>query len=179
MTGAPDPHKIRVRAWRKAAAVTAAVAVLLVVLYATQATDVRAGADGQVADPASNDQQRARAESELSLWEVLADAVASRFWKPDTPDPSAAAGVDVQVIGAGFGRTGTDSLRRALDMLGYKTYHMTENVKSGHMDLWNELALRPDVPGARPGTRSAADADKVLDVLAADGYTASTLPQLR
>ncbi|KAI7897817.1 uncharacterized protein BX663DRAFT_526980, partial [Cokeromyces recurvatus] len=30
----------------------------------------------------------------------------------------------LEVIGAGFGRTGTDSLRAALNMLGYKTHHM-------------------------------------------------------
>ncbi|KAF1798619.1 P-loop containing nucleoside triphosphate hydrolase protein [Mucor lusitanicus] len=30
----------------------------------------------------------------------------------------------LEVIGAGFGRTGTDSLRTALNMLGYKTHHM-------------------------------------------------------
>ncbi|KAG0171117.1 hypothetical protein DFQ28_001572 [Apophysomyces sp. BC1034] len=30
----------------------------------------------------------------------------------------------LQIIGAGFGRTGTHSLRVALDMLGYNTHHM-------------------------------------------------------
>ncbi|KAI9485352.1 MAG: P-loop containing nucleoside triphosphate hydrolase protein [Benjaminiella poitrasii] len=30
----------------------------------------------------------------------------------------------LEVIGAGFGRTGTDSLRIALNMLGYNTHHM-------------------------------------------------------
>lgn len=30
---------------------------------------------------------------------------------------------DFKVIGAGLGRTGTDSLRKALTDLGYKTYH--------------------------------------------------------
>ncbi|CAO3625030.1 unnamed protein product [Mucor fragilis] len=30
----------------------------------------------------------------------------------------------LEIIGAGFGRTGTDSLRTALNMLGYKTHHM-------------------------------------------------------
>ncbi|KAI8877192.1 hypothetical protein K501DRAFT_337602, partial [Backusella circina FSU 941] len=36
----------------------------------------------------------------------------------------------LQVIGAGFGRTGTDSLREALNILGYNTHHM----KSMFMD---------------------------------------------
>ena len=32
----------------------------------------------------------------------------------------------LEVIGSGYGRTGTDSLRSALNTLGYKTYHMKE-----------------------------------------------------
>ncbi len=40
--------------------------------------------------------------------------------------PTAAAGKQLKVIGAGMGRTGTDSLRTALNELGYKTYHMCE-----------------------------------------------------
>ncbi|KAI9493593.1 P-loop containing nucleoside triphosphate hydrolase protein [Zychaea mexicana] len=30
----------------------------------------------------------------------------------------------LQIIGAGYGRTGTDSLREALEILGYRTHHM-------------------------------------------------------
>ena len=37
----------------------------------------------------------------------------------------------IKVIGAGFGRTGTDSLREALCELGYKCYHMHELHKHG------------------------------------------------
>ena len=37
----------------------------------------------------------------------------------------------VGVIGAGLGRTSTDSLRQALDVLGYKTDHMSEVVRHG------------------------------------------------
>lgn len=33
---------------------------------------------------------------------------------------------DLKVIGSGYGRTGTDTLREALNELGYKTYHMHE-----------------------------------------------------
>lgn len=42
----------------------------------------------------------------------------------------------IQVIGAGFGRTGTSSLKKALDILGYNTYHMTENFKHFHFTFW-------------------------------------------
>ena len=47
----------------------------------------------------------------------------------------------LHVIGAGFGRTGTDSLRQALEMLGYHTYHMTEVVYNNlddHVMLWRD-----------------------------------------
>jgi hypothetical protein len=47
-------------------------------------------------------------------------------------------GCDMQVVGAGFGRTGTLSLKRALDDLGFgPTYHMQEVVKRpSHVDAW-------------------------------------------
>lgn len=45
----------------------------------------------------------------------------------------------MQVIGAGLGRTGTDSLRTALDLVGYKTYHMTEAGKYGDSARLNEF----------------------------------------
>jgi hypothetical protein len=38
--------------------------------------------------------------------------------------PAAAA---LEIIGSGYGRTGTDTLREALTDLGYKTYHMKGN----------------------------------------------------
>ncbi len=54
----------------------------------------------------------------------------------------------IKVIGAGFGRTGTNSLKVALDILGYNTYHMKENFKHGHYRFWikvsNEYHNRKD-----------------------------------
>lgn len=48
----------------------------------------------------------------------------------------------LKVIGAGFGRTGTASLKRALEQLGFgPCYHMSEVLSNGgHMDLWNAAA---------------------------------------
>eukprot|EP01084_Bolivina_argentea_P057938 105805_1 len=48
------------------------------------------------------------------------------------------------VIGAGFGRTGTTSLKAGLNTIGYKCYHMTEVImrKDGdktHKKLWQFL----------------------------------------
>jgi len=40
------------------------------------------------------------------------------------------------VIGAGFGRTGTMSTKAALEILGYKTYHMREAMGQGHLRGW-------------------------------------------
>lgn len=47
----------------------------------------------------------------------------------------------LQVIGAGWGRTGTESLKKALEILGYnKCYHMFELLKDGsRLQFWEEL----------------------------------------
>jgi len=47
----------------------------------------------------------------------------------------------LQVIGAGFGRTGTQSLKVALEELGFgKCYHMTEVIKSpARLKQWTEI----------------------------------------
>lgn len=48
----------------------------------------------------------------------------------------------LNVIGAGFGRTGTLSLKLALDQLGFgKTYHMRELFEHpGHAETWTRMA---------------------------------------
>lgn len=53
----------------------------------------------------------------------------------------------LDVIGAGFGRTGTMSLKAALEHLGYPCYHMVECFPQGpeHWKLWEQVgAGRPD-----------------------------------
>jgi len=43
----------------------------------------------------------------------------------------------LQVIGAGWGRTGTTSLKAALSILtGGACYHMKDNIQNGHSSLW-------------------------------------------
>lgn len=43
----------------------------------------------------------------------------------------------IEVVGAGLGRTGTASLKKALEILGYDpTYHMFENLKQKHNVFW-------------------------------------------
>ncbi|KAJ3036849.1 hypothetical protein HDV00_002331 [Rhizophlyctis rosea] len=50
----------------------------------------------------------------------------------------------MEVIGAGFGRTGTMSLKVALDQLGYKCHHMIEVFKADkeHAELWTEAYMK-------------------------------------
>ena len=47
----------------------------------------------------------------------------------------------LKVIGAGFGRTGTLSLKIALEQVGFgKCYHMVEILrKPSHMRLWTQI----------------------------------------
>lgn len=48
----------------------------------------------------------------------------------------------LKIIGAGFGRTGTSSVRHALGELGYNCYHMSEVLfrpeKKGDIDFWRK-----------------------------------------
>jgi len=48
----------------------------------------------------------------------------------------------LKVIGAGFGRTGTESLKKALEILGFgKCYYAFELVKDGkRIGCWEQLA---------------------------------------
>ncbi|KAI7882023.1 hypothetical protein K492DRAFT_145421 [Lichtheimia hyalospora FSU 10163] len=53
----------------------------------------------------------------------------------------------LQVIGAGYGRTGTDSLRTALNMLGYNCHHMREMFQYGrHPEKFTEAFKHPEKP---------------------------------
>lgn len=52
----------------------------------------------------------------------------------------------LQLIGAGFGRTGTLSLKQALEALGLPCYHMSEVVRRPeHVELWRR-AWRGEAP---------------------------------
>lgn len=46
----------------------------------------------------------------------------------------------VEVIGAGWGRTGTSSFKKALEILGYNpTYHMVEVIENNHVQFWQRV----------------------------------------
>jgi hypothetical protein len=54
----------------------------------------------------------------------------------------------MDVIGAGFGRTGKLSLKAALERLGFSPcYHMVEVPRRGHGPFWRE-AMRRKVRGS-------------------------------
>lgn len=66
----------------------------------------------------------------------------------------------IQVIGAGFGRTGTESLCSALTVLGFNTYHGTKALRYGHLKLWNEWF--------------ETGSEAVFDALSTEGFNATT-----
>lgn len=66
----------------------------------------------------------------------------------------------LKIIGAGFGRTGTASLKVALEsLLEAPCYHMSEVIgKSGHADRWLEAAAgKPDWPAIFDGYAATVD----------------------
>jgi hypothetical protein len=65
----------------------------------------------------------------------------------------------LKVIGAGFGRTGTLSLKLALEQLGFgPCYHMTEVFRLGSERLWLDAADgRPDWEGIFDGFAATVD----------------------
>lgn len=71
----------------------------------------------------------------------------------------------LEIIGAGFGRTGTVSMKAALEILGFgPCYHMREilarrpGYNDGHLELWSEhaRALSAGRPSPMPWTRLLA-----------------------
>lgn len=69
--------------------------------------------------------------------------------------------MSLQVIGAGFGRTGTASMKRALEMLGFgPCHHMFEvNGSPEQVEVWRAIAAgaTPDWRVALRGYRSCVD----------------------
>lgn len=66
----------------------------------------------------------------------------------------------LDVIGAGYGRTGTSSLKLALEILGFgKCYHFTEMARAGHVSRWLAITRgeRADWDALFRGFRSTTD----------------------
>jgi hypothetical protein len=63
-----------------------------------------------------------------------------------TAQPLQPQRMDLKVIGAGFGRTGTESLREALRILGIDPcYHMSDVYQNSHTDVWHAKAQGGDI----------------------------------
>lgn len=52
----------------------------------------------------------------------------------------------MDVIGVGMGRTGTTSIQRALEQLGYRAYNFEAVMREDHFDAWRRLAEGTEEP---------------------------------
>lgn len=78
----------------------------------------------------------------------------------------------LQVIGVGLGRTGTRSLKEALDILGYKTFHTEEMLHQPTLlDLFYRLVFLPEP--AKLHARQVHD-EILSEITSVAGYTATT-----
>lgn len=75
----------------------------------------------------------------------------------------------LEVIGVGYGRTGTYSLTLALEQLGYKTLHTQHMYETpAILDMWDEKIFTPAI---RSG--NAALGTPNFDLIASSGFTAT------
>ena len=80
----------------------------------------------------------------------------------------------ITLIGAGYGRTGTDSMRVALAQAGWRPYHKKELVQRDHTSQWDRYAAVRNVPGATDEDPAVvAAADVLLDFIEAAGFNAT------
>ncbi|KAL7516282.1 hypothetical protein ACHAWX_001314 [Stephanocyclus meneghinianus] len=71
----------------------------------------------------------------------------------------------LEVIGSGYARTGTDTLRTALNELGYKTYHMKEIIQGKLLsDIHDWIALAEN---------NCSDLEVLRDLFERGGWTAT------
>lgn len=83
----------------------------------------------------------------------------------------------MKVIGAGLGRTSTNSMRMALQRLGYKTMHMFEVLEGPEKHIlgpaWGKFAMTPGVLGSKLEDLPTAAVDELLTTHAKLGFNAS------
>ena len=65
------------------------------------------------------------------------------YWKSDQDNFSRMS--QLEVIGAGFGRTGTYSLKTALEILGYPCHHMETVALEGQGKIWARIVKGENV----------------------------------
>lgn len=87
---------------------------------------------------------------------------------------------DIQVIGAGLGRTGTMSLKRALEDLGYNPYHMETKMENlaTHAPLWyawGRAVLSEDADAIDATTRDLFELWRTTGINATTDFPACVL----
>ena len=94
----------------------------------------------------------------------------------------------MEVIGVGMGRTGTTSIQRALEELGYRAYNFESVIHEDHFDAWRRLAEgaeEPDWPALFEGYDASFDEHGVqrrctawasIWTRASDGFCVAALP---
>mmetsp|Transcript_2346 Transcript_2346/g.3954 ORF Transcript_2346/g.3954 Transcript_2346/m.3954 type:complete len:368 (-) Transcript_2346:151-1254(-) len=76
---------------------------------------------------------------------------------------------ELQVVGVGYGRTGTYSLTLALDELGYKTLHTQHMYETPEiLDMWNREIFTPSIE-----SENAVLGHPDFDLIASKGFTAT------
>ena len=76
---------------------------------------------------------------------------------------------ELQVVGVGYGRTGTYSLTLALDELGYKTLHTQHMYETPEiLDMWNKEIFTPSIES---GIAELGHPD--FDLISSKGFTAT------
>lgn len=85
----------------------------------------------------------------------------------DSYSQASVSGEAMLVVGAGFGRTGTESLCAALSQLGFKTYHGSKALRHAHLPLWNNYfaSLTSESPDS-----------SVFDALENEGFNGKPIP---
>jgi hypothetical protein len=109
------------------------------------------------------------AKNALKSWLVLPAMKLAGLGDSDTSSEAAGSGT-LEVIGVGYGRTGTYSLTLALEELGHKTLHTQHMYETASiLDMWDELIFKPALAS---GQASLGAPD--FDLIARVGYSATT-----
>ena len=114
-------------------------------------------------------------------WDLMLDIFGFRNKGPNKPAtskkslPAASAVANIQVIGAGLPRSGTDSLREALEHLGFHAYHAQTVGAEGHFDVWKPLFQHQAATTANNQPPApAVVVDTIVQALLSAGYNATT-----